>query len=258
MKAALLATELRDPAPTLVAPPVDPAPTLVSPPAGVPPAAAVTHVLPEAGSPARPWTARVTRKRVLGALAVLALLLAAAVAASTRSGGHPPVVAVPGVVGMPVAAAKSALQKRGFDVRTAPAEHARAPSGTVSRVRPGAASLVRGSVLTLVPSSGAIADRDPAGLRAVADAATQALEQLRFVVRPIASYGPVPRGDVVGTSPAAGVDKAQPGSTVDLMVSAGAAADTGAEPNIPPGPAKGPGTKDKPGKGKGKGKHQGD
>ena len=188
MKAALLDTELRDPAPTLVAPPADPAPTLVSPPAGVPPAAAVTHVLPEAGSPARPGSARLSRKRVLGGLAVLALLLVAAVAASTRSGGRAPVVAVPGVVGMPVAAAKSALQKRGFDVRTAPAEHARAPSGTVSRVRPGAASLVRGSVLTLVPSSGPslIAIPQVSGLSA--DAATQELEQLRFVVRPIALY----------------------------------------------------------------------
>jgi beta-lactam-binding protein with PASTA domain len=157
---------------------------------------------------------------------------------------------------MPVAAAKSALEKRGFDVRTAPAEHARAPSGTVSRVRPGAASLALGSVVTLVPSSGPslIAIPQVSGLSA--DAATQELEQLRFVVRPIASYGPVPRGDAVGTNPAAGV-KAPPGSTVDLMVSAGAAADTGAEPTIPPGPAKGPGKQDKPGKGKGKGKHHG-
>jgi eukaryotic-like serine/threonine-protein kinase len=246
MKAALLATELRD----------DPAPTLVAPPAGVPPAAAVTHVLPVSGAPARPWTARLTRKRVLGGLAVLALLLAAVVAASTQSGGHPAVVGVPGVVGMPVAAAKSALEKRGFDVRTAPAEHARVQAGTVSRVRPGGASLALGSVVTLVPSSGPslIAIPQVSGLSA--DAATQELEQLRFVVRPIASYGPVPRGDAVGTNPAAGV-KAPPGSSVDLMVSAGAAADTGAEPTIPPGPAKGPGKQDKPGKGKGKGKHHG-
>jgi serine/threonine-protein kinase len=211
MKAALLAAMLDDPAPTLVAPP-----------AGVPPGAAATHVLPTTPAAASHSPSWFTRRRALGGLAALALLVAAVFVVSTRGGGTMPLVRVPTVVGMPVEAAKSSLQKSGFDVRMAPAEHASGPSGTVARIRPTRVSAARGSIVTLIPSSGPAQVAIPVVTGSSQADATAVLEHLGFVVRPVAVSGPAAAGSVVGTAPQAGA-KALPGSPVQLIVSVGPA-----------------------------------
>jgi serine/threonine-protein kinase len=180
---------------------------------------------------------------------VLALLLAVVFVVSTRGGGKAPLVPLPSVAGMPVETAKSALQRRGFGVRVAPAEHAGNANGTVARIRPTGTSLARGSLVTLIPSSGPAPVRIPLVTGFSQQAATSELEKLGFVVQPTSAYASAPLGSAVGTTPQAGAT-APPGSTVQLIVSAGPAPDTSTQPATS-GQANGSG------KWKDKGKHWG-
>ncbi len=222
------------------------APPLPGPTAHLPATAVMTRVLP----PAPPRAARRTRRLpprgvlviVLGAAA---LLVGLAFALTTRGGDDPRSVALPRVVGRPLASAISALRARGFVVRTLPATHAVEAAGTVAAVRPNAASADFGTTVAVIPSSGPSQIAIPPVAGFSEDAAVATLERLGFDVRPQTAYGPTPSGTVVGTTPPAGT-AVPPRSSVAVTISAGSPPVSPAKP-VPPDQAKGP-------KGKGGGK----
>ena len=207
------------------------APPRAGPAAQPPTTAVMTQVLP----PAPPRPARQTRRlRPRGVLAVAlaaaALLVGLAFALTTRGGGESRSVALPHVVGRPLASAVSALRARGFVVRTLPAAHAEEAAGTVAAIRPNVASADIGTTVAVIPSAGPsqIAIPPVAGFSEAAAVAT--LERLGLDVRPQTAYGPTPTGTVVGTTPPAGT-AVPPRSSVAVTISAGP------EPVIPPKPA---------------------
>ena len=221
-------------------------PPRVAPTARLPATAAVTQVLPPAPRTAPRRARRLPPRGVLVVtLAVAALLVGLAVALTTRGGGEARSVALPRVVGRPVASAISALRARGFVVRTLPAVHANEAPGTVAAVRPNAASADIGTTVAVVPSSGPSRIAIPPVAGSSQEAAVAALERLGFGVRTETAYGPTPIGTVVGTMPPAGT-AVPPRSSVAVTISAGPAPVGPAKP-VPPGEAKDP-------KGKGRGK----
>jgi eukaryotic-like serine/threonine-protein kinase len=228
MRAALTDAPTERPAPTLIAPPVTPQATQ-----------AATEALPRArpGSPIR--TGRLTRRaKLLVTLAAAALLLVVAFALARRGTAEPRRVALPQVVGRPVASAASVLRARGFAVRIASAQHAAKPTGTVAAVRPSVASAALGTTLTLVPSSGPRAIAVPSVTGYSEQAATAVLEKAGLIVQPRAVYAPVPSGTAVGTTPPAG-DLVPPHSPIALIISAGPAPIVSDQPALAPGKAKG-------------------
>jgi serine/threonine-protein kinase len=222
----------------LTAPPAaGPAPTLIAPTVRIPVPAA-THVMPTPLARRR----RPGRRVGLTALGAVAALAAAAFALAGRGGGGTPIVALPRVVGMPVATAKSALLERGFDVRVGAKQHADRPAGTVIGIRPGGASAARGAAVTLIASSGPRQVVVPPVTGLSQETATAELERRGFVVHPTMAYASVPVGVVVATAPAAGT-AALPQTPIALTVSAG-------PPPMPPA------TPVDPGNGNGWGKYK--
>ena len=221
-------------------------PPRATPTARLPATSAATQVLPSA-----PRTAarrgRGTPKRgvLVVALAAAALLVGLVFALTTRGGGEARSVALPRVIGRPVASAVAALRKRGFVVRTLPAVHANEAPGIVTAVHPNVASADIGTTVAVVPSSGPSRIAIPPVAGFSEDVAVAALERLGLDALPQTAYGSTPSGTVVGTSPPAGT-AVPPGSSVAVTISAGPAPVSPAKP-VPPGLAKGP-------KGNGRGK----
>jgi len=174
----------------------------------------------------------------VAALGAAALLVGLAFALTTRGGDDPRSVALPRVVGRPLASAISALRARGFVVRTLPAAHAVEAVGTVAAVRPNAESADFGTTVAVIPSSGPSQIAIPPVAGFSEDAAVATLERLGLDVRPQTAYGPTPSGTVVGTTPPAGT-AVPPRSAVALTISAGPPPVSPAKP-VPPGQAKGP------------------
>ncbi len=231
MKAALAAALLPDRTATLVAPSPrlkrSRAPTYIGPPL-----VAATHVAPPAAvRTSRRLMARLSRRHVLFALALVAVVAGAVVAASLTDRSRQ-ISQIPDLVGVRTAAAKSELQKLGFKVRVAPAQHAGEPSGTVVRTRP-SESAALASVVTITPSSGPRSVRIPAVSGRSQDAAMTALRSFGLLVRPSMSYGSTPRQIAIGTTPPAGT-AVPPHSSVELIVSAGPAPVEPVQPAVAP------------------------
>jgi serine/threonine-protein kinase len=147
--------------------------------------------------------ARLSRRYVLFALALLAVVEGAVVAAALTDGSSRQISHIPDLVGVRTAAAKSELQKLGFKERVAPAQHAGEPSGTVVRTRP-SESAALASVVTITPSSGPRNVRIPAVSGRSQDAAMTALRSFGLIVRPSMSYASTPSQIAIGTTPPAG------------------------------------------------------
>jgi serine/threonine-protein kinase len=225
--------------------------TQVAPTVRLPAAADATRVMPKTGPAV---TQRSARRRAwavpVAALALAALVVGAVFALATRGDGGARRVALPRLVGTPVASAASALRARGLTPRLASAIYASAPRGTVAAVRPRVATVEAGSAVTIVPSSGPrpIAVPGVAGLSL--SAALTALDGAGLAAQTRTIHDAAPRGTAVATTPAEGTGVA-PHSAVVLTVSAGPAPAAPSASSAPPGKAKGP-AKDKPhGKGKG-------
>jgi eukaryotic-like serine/threonine-protein kinase len=214
-------------------------PPRAAPTARLPATAVATQVLPPAPRAAARTAWRLPRRSVLVVgLAAVALLAGLALALTTRSGGGARSVALPRVIGRPVASAVSALRARGFVVRTLPAVHANRAPGTVAAVRPNTASADLGTTIGVIPSSGPSLIAIPRVAGFSESAAIAALERLGLGARPQTAYGPTPSGTVVGTAPPAGTS-VPPGSAVAITISAGPAPVAPAKP-VPPDHAKGP------------------
>ena len=167
------------------------------------------------------------------------MLVGVAFLLATRADGAPHTVALPSVVGKPVAVAASALRARGFVVRIAPGAYAAEARGTVIAVRPSGTSAARGTTVAIVPSSGPRPIAIPLVAGFSQAAAVAALERLGLAVVPRTEYdAAAPSGTAVATMPPAGAP-VPPHSSVALTISAGPAPVTPAEPASPPGKAKG-------------------
>jgi serine/threonine-protein kinase len=141
-------------------------------------------------------------------------------------------VAVPNVVGRRAAVAAVALRARGFEVQTASVV-SRKPPGTVLALSPGAGTRVaRGSTVTIRISRRLVAVPATVGLSR--DTVVAAVRAAGLVPRAVAVPSSQPKGTVVAQNPEAG-KRVQPGSSVRLNISNGAAG-SGAPPAPPPPP----------------------
>jgi serine/threonine-protein kinase len=228
-----------------------PAPTLIAPTMAAHATQAATEALPRPTQASPVPTARPTRRAMLlAALAAAAVLLVAAFLLAMRGPAEPRRVALPQVLGRPVASAASLLRARGFSVRIASARHTAKQTGTVAAMRPSVSSAALGTTITLVPSSGPRSIAVPAVAGYSEEAATAVLEDAGLIVQPSAAYASVPSGMAVGTTPPAG-NMVPPHSSVALTISAGPPPTVSDQPAFPPGKAKGHD------KGKGHGDSQG-
>lgn len=233
MRAALAESRAGRPQQTLVDPVAhapEPAATRIMPPAP-------TEALPRPTTLAAAGSGRPTWRYGLAVLGALTALAGVAYALTSSSGdGVPDPVRLPKVVGLPVATAKAALLEDGFDVRVGAKRHSTELQGTVARIAPADASAARGSLITLIPSSGPAAVVVPVILGFSLAAATAQLERLGFAVHSSTAYASDPAGTVVGTTPAAGA-RVAPHSTISLTISDGPKPVAPAN-DAPPGKAK--------------------
>jgi len=157
---------------------------------------------------------------------ILALLVAGVAALVAFALTRPSDVAVPDVIGQNVDVATDTLDDRGFDVRIKAVPSA-APRDQVVEQDPiptnrGGGKAEEGSTVTLSVSSGPAIVQVPAVVGLTQDEARKRLESAGFSQVVVAERfsETVPRGQVIGTEPAAGtqVSTAQP---VTLLISKG-------------------------------------
>lgn len=155
---------------------------------------------------------------------VLALLLVAAVAAAGLWFGLLRYTTTPGVLGLTQQAATARLERAGLSVEVGePAYSDSVKAGEVLRTDPApGARVLDGGTVTIVLSKGVEQYQLP-------DLAGKSLDQAQDALRAIKmDYGralqrwseTVPRGQVIGTDPAAGATL-RPGTSVDVVVSRG-------------------------------------
>lgn len=178
------------------------------PPAAVGPVPAASR---RRRRPLWPWLAGLAALMVAGALALV-----------TRWIQGPPPVALPKVVGLPLAAAKSRLAAAGFD----PVVAGTAPSTVLGKGRvlsetpPAGTRLKPGSLVTLVVSSGPVTFSMPTVVGEDQQQAVAELKLLSLKVEVSTRTANAAKGLVIAQSPEAGRSVAQ-GTTVRLVVSAG-------------------------------------
>ncbi|WP_149203433.1 transglycosylase domain-containing protein [Actinotalea subterranea] len=147
----------------------------------------------------------------------------------------PPMVAVPGVVGMPEAEARAAIEGAGLGVNVQQANDANVPSGSVISQDPGGGTeIAQGTAVTIVVSTGPGTTAVPNVVGQPVASAQSTLQGAGFVVTTTQqTSATVPQGQVISQNPGSGTSAA-PGSTVTLVVSSG----TGVvepPPVVPPG-----------------------
>jgi beta-lactam-binding protein with PASTA domain len=148
-------------------------------------------------------------------------------------------VVVPNVVGRRAAVAAAALRARGFEVEKA-SVFSRKPTGTVLGLTPAAgARIARGSTVTIRISRGLVAV--PATVGQSRDTAVAAVRAAGLVPKAVAVPSSQPKGTVVAQNPQPG-KRVQPGSSVRLNISNGAAGSSAPPPPPPPPPPPSPAT----------------
>jgi len=164
-------------------------------------------------------------KWFLAMLILLLLILAGLLFLLARNFGSgdedPELIAVPNVVGQPVAAAEKALTEEGFEVRKA-YENSDQPVDQVLRQDPGAGEEAEeGSTVTITLSQGVEQVKVPDVTGKTVDEASQILAQDGFVPNPVAvENNDVEEGRVINTDPPAGTEAGK-GATVTINYSQG-------------------------------------
>ncbi|HEV3450150.1 MAG TPA: PASTA domain-containing protein [Acidimicrobiia bacterium] len=168
-----------------------------------------------------PFRARRAVPYVVGA-AIVAALVAALLLLVT--GGPGPSVAAPTLVGESAAQARASAANAGFLVQVVQQRRADDPTGLVIAQDPAPGAFVaKGGTLDVVVSRGPPPVPVPNVASRPANEAQYLLAQAGFVVALDHRYDEtVPRGSVIGTSPAGGA-RAAPESTVRIVVSDGPA-----------------------------------
>ena len=197
----------------------------------------VTQAIPAGGSPTsaggippatssrQPAQSGGGNKALFWTLAVVALMLLGGAAWALLSQQSPDVkqIAVPDVVGQPVAAAEAQLTSAGFEVTTSEVADDTVPAGDVISQDPSGGSLVdTGSTIDLSVSSGKETVTMPALSSYTFDDAKDLLEGDRYglTVEREERDSSAPEGEVINSNPPQG-SEVEKGSTVTLFVSKG-------------------------------------
>jgi serine/threonine-protein kinase len=219
----------------VLAPPLDPGATSVIAPTGYDRTAVGTGTYPAAADGygdygqyedyAQEEEEPKRSKWFLAMLILLLLILAGLLFLIARNFGSgdedPELIAVPNVVGQPVAAAEKALTDEGFEVRKA-YENSDQPVDQVLRQDPGAGEEAEeGSTVTITLSQGVEQVEVPDVTGKTVDEASQILTQDGFVPNPVAvENNDVEEGRVINTDPPAGTEAGK-GATVTINYSQG-------------------------------------
>ncbi|HWB67380.1 MAG TPA: protein kinase [Mycobacteriales bacterium] len=219
---------------------VDPYPVDADPGATavLPPDEAVASTAGIVPSEAHGVAGRQHRRLLIGGVVAALVLVGAGLAAAFATAGGPGTVAVPSLHGDRLAAARHALQARGFKVTVKRKDVAGKPAGVVTAQRPAAgASVDHGSRVRLTVATGTVKLASGAYVGRTYAAAAKALTHLGLTAHRVDQPSSQPSGTVIGIAPTGEV-RTDATVTVTVATPLPAAPVTPAkpaQPHVPPG-----------------------